>query len=188
MIDEEQISLPVNTSTPREGATTRPHEQIGADLALLLARLIVAATMGAHGLIKVFGAFGGPGLDSFEKVLQGYGFTRGLGLLSWVTGLVEIGGSVLLILGLFTPLAAAGLLGVGLSVVAGKFSGGFFEGTGKGYEFELTLAVIALAILLAGSGRISLDINTPWRRHPFRFGLAGLVLAIVASVVITLAF
>ncbi|MEU4674665.1 DoxX family membrane protein [Amycolatopsis sp. NPDC023774] len=181
MTDSDRISLSGSTSPIRR-------EQIGTDVALLLLRLIVAATMGAHGLVKVFGLFGGPGLDSFAKVLQGYGFTRGLGLLSWITGLTEVGGGVLLALGLFTPLAAAGLLGVGLSVVVSKLGGGFFEGSGKGYEFELTLAVLALAILLAGSGRIALDINTPWCRTPFRYGLVGLLLAVVASVVIGLAF
>ncbi|QRP47652.1 DoxX family protein [Amycolatopsis sp. FDAARGOS 1241] len=181
MTDSERISLSATTSSVR-------HEQVGADVALLLLRLIVAATMGAHGLIKVFGAFGGPGLDSFAKVLHGYGFTRGLGLLSWITGLTEVGGSGLLVLGFLTPLAATGLLGVGLSVVVSKLDGGFFEGSGKGFEFELTLAVLALAILLAGSGRIALDVNTPWRRHPFRYGLVGLLLAIVASIVIGLAF
>jgi hypothetical protein len=51
----------------------------------------------AHGLIKVFGFFGGPGLERFEEVLQGFGFTSQLGPLSWLTGLTEVGGSALIL-------------------------------------------------------------------------------------------
>jgi putative oxidoreductase len=160
----------------------------GRDVALLLLRLILAATIGAHGLIKVFGFFGGPGLSSFAEVLHGYGFTRGIALLSWVTGLTEVGAGVMLVLGLVTPMAAAGVLGIQLSVVWAKHGGGFFEGQGSGFEFELTLAVIALVLLLAGPGRLSLDASTPWGRRPLPFGLAGLLVAILASIVINAAF
>jgi putative oxidoreductase len=160
----------------------------GRHVALLLLRLILAATIGAHGLIKVFGFFGGPGLSSFAEVLHGYGFTRGIALLSWVTGLTEVGAGVMLVLGLVTPMAAAGVLGIQLSVVWAKHGGGFFEGQGSGFEFELTLAVIALVLLLAGPGRLSLDVNTPWGRRPLPFGLAGLLVAILASIVINAAF
>jgi putative oxidoreductase len=160
----------------------------GSDVALLVLRLILAACMGAHGLIKVFGFFDGPGLDTFGTVLQGYGFSHGITLLSWITGLTEVGGGVCLVLGLFTPLAAAGLFGTGMSIVLAKADGGFFEGKGTGYEFELTLAVIAFAVLLAGAGRYALDARTPWGKRPLPYGLAGLVLAVIASVVITAAF
>ena len=179
--------LAAEPRAPR-GPTRVLDEYAGVAPALLLLRLILAVTMGAHGLIKVFGLFGGPGLGSFSEVLVGYGFTRAITVLAWVTGLTEVGGAVLLVLGLFTPLAAAGMLGIQLSVVWAKFGGGFFEGQGAGFEFELTLAVIALALLLTGPGRYSLDVNTPWRRRPLPFGLAGLLLAVIASIVITAAF
>jgi putative oxidoreductase len=177
--------------TVEEPAVRAPDDRYGGtglDVALLLLRLILAATIGAHGLIKVFGFLGGPGLTSFAQVLHGYGFTRGITLLSWVTGLTEVGASVMLVLGLATPLAAAGVLGVQLSVVWAKHGGGFFEGAGTGFEFELTLVVIALVLLLAGAGRLSLDARTPWGRSPLFFGLAGLLVAILASIAINLAF
>jgi putative oxidoreductase len=161
---------------------------IGIDLALLILRVILAAGMGAHGLIKVFGFFGGPGLDSFEQALRGFGFTRDLRLLSWATGLTEVGAGALLLLGLFTPLAAAGLLSIGISVVVCKWSGGFFEGKGQGFELELTFASIALALLLAGPGRLALDVNRPWRRRPLPYGLAGFALAVVMSVITLVLF
>jgi putative oxidoreductase len=164
-----------------------PHHA-GADTSLLVLRLVLAACMGLHGLVKVFGFFGGPGLHTFGRVLQGYGFSHGITALSWITGLTEVLGGAALVIGLLTPLAAAGLFGVGMSVVIAKSGGGFFEGQGTGYEFELTLAVIALALMMTGAGRYSVDAHSPLRHWPTRYGAGVLALAVVASIVITLAF
>jgi putative oxidoreductase len=155
----------------------------GPSLALLALRMTLAAGMGAHGLVKVFGFFGRPGLERYEQVLRSLGFTSQLGGLAWVTGLTEVGGSILILLGLLTPVAAAGLLGIAASAVATKWSGGFFEGQGQGFELELTFAAIALALLLTGSGRLALDVNAPWGRRPLPYGLAGVTLAAAASAI-----
>lgn len=119
-------------------------------------------------------------------MLQGVGFTSQLGLLSWLTGLTEVGGSALILLGLFMPLAAVGLLGAGASVVVSKWSGGFFEG--QGFELELTFASIALALLLTGPGRLALDVKRPWRRRPVPYGVAGMALAGVISIITLVLF
>jgi putative oxidoreductase len=163
-------------------------ENGGLDFGLLALRLMLATGMGAHGLVRVFGLFGGPGMDSFATVLRDYGFTKQLTPLTWITGVTEVAGSALLVLGLFTPLAAAGLLGVGISVVRAKWAGGFFEGTGQGFELELTLTVIAFALLLTGPGWYAIDRNTAWRRRPLPFAVVGLVLAVGAAVGIGIAF
>jgi putative oxidoreductase len=160
----------------------------GLDLGLLLTRLALGATMGAHGLQHLFGLFGGPGIGGFARILGGYGYTGQTTLLSWIASLSEIVGSVLVILGLFTPLGAAALLGVAANVVYAKFHGGFFEGQGKGFEFELVLGVMALSLLCTGAGRISLDVNTPWRRRPWPFALLGFLLAAAASVAVIILF
>jgi putative oxidoreductase len=112
------------------------------------------------------------------------GFPAARSPLAWVTGLTEVGCSALLIVGLATPLAAAGLFGQALSLTLKKIGGGFFEGTGQGYEFELTLTVIALVLLLIGPGRWSRDRNLPWRKDPLPYGLAMAVVAVLASVVV----
>lgn len=156
----------------------------GLDIGLLVLRLLLGAIMGAHGLQHLFGLFGGPGIDGFAKVLSGCGYTTQTTLLSWIIGVTEVGVSLLLIAGLFTPVASAALLGVAINVVYVKFCGGFFEGSGKGFEFELLLAGVALAILCMGAGRISLDRNTPWRRRPMPIGLLALLLSVAASVVV----
>jgi putative oxidoreductase len=158
--------------------------QGGLGLGLLILRVALGVTMGAHGLQHLFGLFGGPGVGGFARVLETFGYHKQTTLLSWITGVTEVGGGVLVIVGLFTPLAAAGLLGVAASAVYAKFHGGFFEGKGQGFEFELLLAAAALSLLFTGSGPISLERNTPWRRRPLPLGLVSLLLAAAAAVVV----
>jgi putative oxidoreductase len=156
----------------------------GIDLGLLVLRVALGVTMGAHGLQHLFGLFGGPGIGGFARALGSMGYTSQTTLLSWITGLSEVVGSALVLVGLFTPLGAAALLGVCANIVFVKFSGGFFQGQGQGFEFELMLGAASLTVLLAGAGRIALDVNTPWRKRPLPYGLVGLLLAAAASVVV----
>ena len=160
----------------------------GIDTGLLILRVVLGGTMGAHGLQHLFGAFGGPGVGGFARVLGGFGYTSQTTLLSWITGVSEVGGGLLVIVGLFTPLGAAALLGVAANIVYAKFRGGFFERQGQGFEFELVLASLALTLLCTGSGRLAMDANTPWRRKPWPFGLLGLLLAAAASVAVIVLF
>ena len=161
-------------------------ENGGLDIGLLALRLLPAVAMGAHGLMQVFGLFGGPGMARFGTLLQGYGFSRNIEFLTWLTGVTEVAGSVLLVIGLFTPLAAAALLGVAISAVRAKWAGGFTQG--EGFELELTLSVIAFALLLTGSGWYSLDRHTAWRRKPLGFAVGGLVLAVGGAVAVSSLF
>ncbi|MFJ4099943.1 MULTISPECIES: DoxX family protein [Amycolatopsis japonica group] len=156
----------------------------GIDLGLLVLRVVLGVTMGAHGLQHLFGAFGGPGVGGFARALGEFGYTSQTTLLSWITGISEVVGGALVLVGLFTPIGAAALLGVCANIVYVKFGGGFFQKQGQGFEFELLLAAASLTVLLAGSGRIALDVNTPWRKRPLSFGLIGLLLAAAASVVV----
>jgi putative oxidoreductase len=160
----------------------------GLDVGLLILRVVLGVTMGAHGLQHLFGAFGGPGVGGFARVLTGFGYTSQTTLLSWITGISEVAGGALVIIGLFTPLGAAALLGVAANIVYAKFRGGFVEQQGQGFEFELTLAAMALALICTGAGRISLDRNTPWRRRPGTFGWLAFLLAAAASVVVIVLF
>ncbi len=161
----------------------------GLDTGLLVLRIALACIVGAHGLQKLFGLFGGTGIDGFARVLDGYGFTSQTTLLAWVTALTEVGGSALLLLGMFTPLAAAGLLGVAVNIVVLRVPTGFFlRGPQDGFEFQLLLGAVALAFLFTGAGRLALDANTPWGRRPARFGLIGVGLAAVSSAAVLILF
>jgi putative oxidoreductase len=176
-----------DTTTEDRTESTRWHG--GLDFGLLVLRLGLGGTMGAHGLQKVFGLFGGPGIDGFTKTLAAYGFHDQLTVLSWVTGISELAGGALLVLGLFTPLGAAAVLGVTANIVYAKIHGGFFIGQqGKGFEYELFLAVAAFSLLFTGPGRVAIDVHTPWRRKPVPFGIAGLILAGAATAAVLYTF
>lgn len=181
--DDYQTSL-LSGVEDSSGDDTGEPRQSGLGLGLLVLRLGLGVIMGAHGLQHLFGAFGGPGVGGFAHVLEMFGYHKQTTLLSWITGVTEVAGGALVLVGLFTPLAAAGLLGVAANVVYAKFHGGFFVGDGKGFEFELLLGLVALALVFTGAGRISLERNTPWRKRPLPLGLVSLLLAAAASVVV----
>src|SRR5699024_5583399 len=116
-----------------------------------------------------------------------FGFTDHTTLLTWITAATESLAGLLLVVGLFSPLAAAGILGVTASVVYVKFTGGFF-GPPEGFEYEFLLATAAFTLLFTGPGRVAVDVHTPWRRKPVPFGISGLVLAAAGCVVILILF
>lgn len=126
------------------------------EIGLLLLRLVIGGTLAAHGAQKLFGWFGGFGIAGTGGWLESMGFRPGK-LQATVSGLSEFGGGLLLAFGLLTPLGAAAIAGVMLVAVASvHLPNGFFNGSG-GYEFNLVLAVGALALAFTGPGDISLD-------------------------------
>lgn len=154
----------------------------GLDLGLLVLRIVVGGVVGVHGLQKIFGSFGGPGIDGFAKFLAGQGF-RYTTELAYLTGWTEIVGGGFLILGLLTPLAAAGVLGVLANAVYLKYGNGFFAQS-NGVEFELTLAGAAFALMFTGAGRFAMDIGRGWSRRAGIGGIVGLILAAGATALV----
>lgn len=167
----------------------RPGWHGSADFGLLVLRIVLGGIFIGHGLQKLFGLFNGPGIDNFAAFLGQSGFSQTT-LLAWVTGISELGGGVLVLLGLFTPLGAAAILGVMANVIFIKIQGGagFFMVSGVGFEWELGLAGSAFALMFTGPGRVSLDRPTPWYRHPGGFGTVALILAAALTVVTLVVF
>ncbi|ABG03874.1 DoxX [Rubrobacter xylanophilus DSM 9941] len=126
------------------------------DLALLVLRVVLGVIFVAHGAQKLFGSFGGPGLKGTA------GFFGQLGIrpaypMAVAVGVVEFFGGLLAALGLLTPVAAVGIILVMVvAILTVHLRNGFFNQNG-GYEFNLALIGIALALLLAGAGSYSLD-------------------------------
>ena len=126
------------------------------DIGLLILRVIVGLTLTAHGTQKLFGWFGGPGVDATGQSFTMLGFPPGR-CHALMAGLAETGGGVLLALGLLTPVAAALILSVMIvAVVTVHLKKGFFASNG-GYEYNLVLGIAALALVFTGPGSISLD-------------------------------
>jgi putative oxidoreductase len=126
------------------------------DSGLLLLRLTVGLTLAAHGTQKLFGWFGGSGLDGAAKGMEQLGFFPGR-RHAFMAGLTEAVGGLLLALGLFTPVAASIFVAVMLVAgVSAHGTRGFFLADG-GYEYTLILGASALSVAFTGPGRISLD-------------------------------
>ena len=156
------------------------------DLGLLLLRASVGAILIAHGLAKAFGLWGGQGLDGFRNSLADMGYEHA-GLLTYLAAGTQISAGVLLVLGLFTPLAAAAALaylinGLVASVAAQYDAGyiGFFLPDGN--EYQLLLIAAVASIILVGPGRYGLDAGRGWARRPFLGSFAALLLGIGVGV------
>ena len=108
-----------------------------------------------HGAQKLFGWFGGYGLEA-----TGQFFATKLGLpasLALVVGLIEFVGGFLLALGFLTrPIAALAFGLMAGAVVSVHLGSGFFWTSG-GYEYPLMWAILALAFVVRGGGRYSVD-------------------------------
>ena len=156
------------------------------DLGLLLLRVAVGAILIAHGLQKAFGLWGGEGLGSFRDSLSGMGYQHA-GALTYLAAGAQLASGVLLVLGLFTPLAAAAALaylinGLAANVAAQHDAGyiGFFLPNGS--EYHILLAVALVAIILVGPGRYGFDAGRGWARRPFLGSFAALLLGVGVGV------
>ena len=114
-----------------------------------------------HGAQKALGWFGGHGWSGTMGFL-----TETIGLPSVAAAgviLLELVGPILLLLGLATRPVAAGFIGLMVGAIAtvhaqhGFFMNWFGAQAGEGFEYHLLLIGAALALVLTGGGRWSLD-------------------------------
>ena len=156
------------------------------DLGLLVLRLALGVVFIAHGLQKAFGWWGGPGLDGFRATLTEAGY-QNAGVLTYVAAGAQIAAGVLLVLGLFTPVAAAGALAFLVNSVLVTFDsqqrkGSLFIFGPDGAEYLLALTAVAVAIILAGPGRYGFDGGRGWARRPFIGSIIALLLGVAGGV------
>jgi putative oxidoreductase len=123
---------------------------------LLVLRLFLGVIFIPHGAQKLFGSFGGPGIEGMT------GFHEQLGIkpakpMAILAGLAEFAGGISMIVGFLTPLAALALIVTMIvAVITVHLKNGFFAANG-GFEFNLALAGMALTLLITGAGVYSLD-------------------------------
>jgi putative oxidoreductase len=150
------------------------HRRGTQHLGLLILRVGLGAVLVAHGLKKLFGWWGGQGLTGFKNSLSDMGY-RHADILTYVAPGGEIAAGVLLVLGLFTPMAAAGALAylingalAGISEQHKASDSGFFPFfLPDGHEYEITLIGMAAAVILVGPGCYGFDAGRGWARRPF---------------------
>lgn len=180
-----------STATPTEVEPADParSDRRGTqDLGLLLLRVAVGALFIGHGLQNLFGWWGGSGVGGFRDYLADLGF-RYADILAYVAAGGQVAAGVLLVIGLFTPVAAAGALaylvtGMLAEVAEAHDDARLSAFLTDGHQYEVILLCAVAAIILIGPGRYGLDAGRGWARRPFIGSFAALVLGIGAGVAI----
>ena len=131
------------------------------DIALLALRVVVGLLMAGHGAQKLFGAFGGHGLDGTAGFMESLGMRPGRRHATAAGG-AELAGGLLMVLGLVTPLGAAMVIGVMVVAIAAVHAPKGPWVTDGGYEYNAVLIAVAFALAGAGPGEISLDDAIGW--------------------------
>lgn len=127
-----------------------------SDLAQAALRFALGGILIPHGMQKLFGAFGGMGLEKNAALFDKIGYTPGM-FWGTLVGCTELIAGVLLVLGLFTrPAAFAAVIFMINGVYFTSKTGGFFW-TSRGSEFAILILVVAFFVLIRGAGPWSLD-------------------------------
>lgn len=122
----------------------------------LIMRVPVGLTLMAHGSQKLFGMFGGYGLEGTGQWMASIGLTPGY-LMALLAGSGEFFGGLFLLLGLLLrPAAAVVAFTMLVALFTVHIHNGLFMAN-NGYEYALTLAAIAISLVISGAGKVSLD-------------------------------
>jgi putative oxidoreductase len=151
------------------------------NLARLIARTVIGGLFVGHGTQKLFGWFGGPGLDGTGQMMDKLEM-RPPREQALAVSLAETAGGALVALGAATPLAAAVLNGSMFTAIRKvHFDKGPWNTSG-GYEYNLVLIAALTALVEVGPGRPSVDGDrlkgTGWALAALAAGAAGSAAAI----------
>lgn len=126
------------------------------DLGFLIGRVLIGLLVAAHGAQKLFGWFGGHGLQATGQFFGQLGFHPGR-LFAAAASLGELTSGLLIALGLFGPVGPALLLAVMVvAAITVHWRNGLFATT-NGIELPLLYSIAAIRFALTGPGRYSLD-------------------------------
>jgi putative oxidoreductase len=150
------------------------------ELGLLIIRLVVGGLLAAHGAQKLFGWFGGHGLQGTGGFFEQLNMRPGRHM-AMAAGSAELFGGALLAVGLVTPLAAvliaSTMLVASLTAHGGK---GPFA-TNGGWELPAINAAVAIGLAFNGAGRWSIDHALGINDLGLWWGIGAAVLAIIGA-------
>ena len=150
------------------------------EAAPFIVRLAQGSLMAGHGAQKLFGSFGGPGLEGTSGFMEMLGMRPGRPW-AYLAGLSEFGGGVLTALGLLNPLGPLGIIGSMSMATRRAHWGKPIWVTEGGAELPLLNIAVATALMIREPDRYSLDrvlgIRLPAWVGPL--GLVGIILAVL---------
>lgn len=127
-----------------------------AGFGALALRIPVGIIFLAHGAQKLFGAFGGYGLEGTGQWMASIGLAPGF-LMALFAGSAEFFGGLFLILGLLTrPSAIVLAITMVVAIFAVHFENGLFM-SNNGYEFGLALLAASVSLAFSGAGKVAID-------------------------------
>lgn len=127
-----------------------------ANNAIALTRIVIGLVFAMHGSQKLFGLFGGGGLEGTAGYMSSLGLEPSY-LMALLAGSGEFFGGLLLLLGLFARPAAIATAAVSLvALFTVHINNGFFM-SNNGFEYILVLLATSISIIYAGAGSFSLD-------------------------------
>jgi putative oxidoreductase len=149
---------------------------------LLILRVVVGLLFIGHGTQKLFGWFGGGGPEGTSGFFGSLGY-RSSRTMALVGGLTETVGGVLVLLGLFTPLGSALIVGMMVSAILSvHIDKGLWNSNG-GMEFPLVLIASATAIAFS-PGRYAIDRSLDLGLEGKLWGVLALAVGLLAGVVV----
>lgn len=152
------------------------------DTGVLLIRIVIGLLLVGHGAQKLFGWFGGHGLDGTGGFFHGLGYRPGKPFAA-MAGLSEFFGGLLLAVGLLTPLAAAAVIGVMFNAIAAVHAKNGPWVTNGGWEYPAVIATTIAAVSFIGPGAASLDNVLGLYTDGVAWGVFAIVLGVAAGVV-----
>lgn len=124
-------------------------------LTLPFLRILTGLMLMPHGAQKLFGWFGGYGIDGTAGFMESIGHTPGV-VFAVVVGATEFFGGMALALGLLTRPVAVAVIILMLNAIAFHLPNGYFWPNG-GFEYPLLWGAVALVFAVRGGGRYSID-------------------------------
>jgi len=152
------------------------------NIALLVLRLVIGSLFIGHGLQKISTRFGGHGWSGTIGMMEQLGL-RPARFWAMVSAASELGGGVLFVLGLLTPIAAAVLAGSMLMAIALVHGPRGLWNSRGGYEYNLVLLTVSVFLGLAGAGAYALDAGWFVAHHEVAIFLVALIIAVAGVVV-----
>src|SRR3712207_535757 len=164
----------------RRPAVQSEWRELRMQIGRLAARVVIGGLFVGHGTQKLFGWFGGPGIEGTSQMMKALEM-RPSRPNAVAAGLTETAGGALLLAGAATPLASASLIGTMITAIRKVHQPKGPWATEGGWEYNAVLIAALMALIDAGPGDISVDAALGRQEWGPEWAVGGLLLGAAAS-------